>query len=117
MAGLVLMYGMCTGLCFGFYLIGDRNLDFWSASRESFAMVRDSFFPFLGLVVVAALAAHAGLLLCGIGIIFTAPFFFCVTAVAYRDTLAQMASEVAVDAEPVPAEENASDDPGTPPSV
>lgn len=119
-AGFALMLCLSTALTFGYFLMGDRGLDFWSASKESFAMVRDSFLPFLGLVTVAGLIADAGMLLCGIGMFFTIPVFFCVMAVAYRETLAQLAGPPAEEAEVAP-EETVSpeevDEPNAPPSA
>ena len=74
-----------TILMFGLFLIVDRKMEFWPASMLSLNVVKPNFFPFLGLLVVAVLIGHIGVIACGIGIIVTMPLTVCILAVAYRN--------------------------------
>ncbi len=83
--GLLFAYGLGTVVMFGIFLITERKLDVVPAVTTSFETVKDYFWPFLGLYVVTCLLSSIGLILCGIGVIFTAPIMACVLGVAYRD--------------------------------
>ena len=48
------------------------------------AIVKQNFFPFLGLAIVAGAIGMAGVIACGIGIFATIPAMLCIMAVAYR---------------------------------
>ena len=74
--------GAC--LMFAIFLIVDKQMDFWPASMESFNMVKMDFWPFLGFSIVASILGYIGIILFGIGIIFTLPIYFCIITVAYR---------------------------------
>lgn len=69
---------------FAIFLIVDRGLDFWPAIAASYAIVRDRFWPMLGLVAVGGIVGAAGFAVCCIGILVTLPYPVCVAAVAYR---------------------------------
>jgi hypothetical protein len=71
-------------LMFGPFLIVDKQMDFWSASVESFNMVKTNFWPFLALALVAGIIGSIGQIACGIGVIFTLPIQVCILTVAYR---------------------------------
>ena len=73
-----------TFVMFALPLIVDRKLDFWAASMRSVEIVKQLFWPLLGLHVLVSIIAFAGVILCGIGTIFTAPLAFCVLIVVYR---------------------------------
>ncbi len=77
-----------TSLMFGLFLIVDQKMDFWTASKASFAMVQPSFFPFLGLFFVAGLLGQIGSVACGVGVVLTMPFFYTILGVAYSDVFA-----------------------------
>lgn len=73
-----------TLLMFGLFLIVDKKMEFWPASMLSLNVVKPNFFPFLGLLVVAVLLGHIGMIACLIGVIITMPITICILAVAYR---------------------------------
>lgn len=72
-------------LMFGLYLIVDRKMDFWPASMASIEKVKEDFFPYLGLSLVAAIIGEIGTIACGIGVFATMPIYFTILAVTYRD--------------------------------
>jgi hypothetical protein len=72
-------------LMFGLFLIVDRKMDFWPASMASIEKVKPTFFPYLGLAVVAGVIGQIGALACGIGVFVTLPIYFAILAVVYRD--------------------------------
>ncbi|MDO9542910.1 MAG: hypothetical protein Q7J98_11395 [Kiritimatiellia bacterium] len=74
-----------TFVMFGLFLIVDRKMNFWPASMASINLVKTNFFPFAGLMIVAGVLGHIGVLACGIGIIITVPITVCIIAAAYRD--------------------------------
>lgn len=92
---------VATAVMFGLLLIVDKKMDFWPAAQASYSMVKSNFWPYFGLLVVASLIAQAGMLLCFVGIVITAPLYFTILAVAYRafDGPAEPANEL-----PSPAE-------------
>jgi hypothetical protein len=103
-------------LMFGLFLIVDRKMDFWPASMASFEKVKPTFFPYLGLAVVAGVIGQIGALACGIGAAITMPIYFAIIAVAYRDVFgngtAAPAREVRPPAPPeAPVEPTVSDQP------
>jgi len=88
---LSLFAGMCVA--FFFYLmwvfttmlIIDKGMPFWPAmelSRKVFFRAPGSIF---GLVFLAGLAGFSGVLLCGIGVLLTAPITFGAIVYAYKD--------------------------------
>ncbi len=140
-ACLILMFIPCIGtllilgltfagmafLMFGLYLIVDQNMDFWPASMASIEKVKTDFFPYLGLALVAAIIGEIGTIACGIGVFITAPIYFTILAVTYRDVFGEAAqppaappkeidSPEATASEPPPAPEapDAPDTPDTP---
>ena len=80
---------------FGLYLIVDRKMDFWEASMASIEKVKTDFFPYLGLSLVAAIIGEIGSLACGIGVFATAPIYFTILAVTYRDVFDEAAQQPA----------------------
>lgn len=76
---------ICTLVVFAMFLIVDRKMSFWPASLASINMVKSNFFPFAGLVIVAAVLGNVGSLACCVGALVTMPFAACILAVAYRD--------------------------------
>ncbi len=74
-----------TLVSFALFLIVDKNLSFWDASKASFQLVLANFLPILGLLLVAGILASIGGILCGVGAILTAPIQVCIMAVAYRE--------------------------------
>ena len=113
---IALSLAASVSLMFGIFLIADKKLDFWTAAQESYYMVRNNIWSFLGFCIVVGVLAQIGAVVCCIGIFFTAPIATCVMAVAYRDVFSDMESveEVAPATEPVPqAEEPATEAPSS----
>ena len=84
LAALFFAYAAQALLMFGPFLIVDRNMDFWAASKTSYHMVRTNFWPFLSVSAVAGVIGSIGALFFGIGIVITAPIQACIMAVAYE---------------------------------
>jgi len=74
-----------TLVMFGLYLIVDRKMSFWPASMASINLVKNNFFPFAGLMIVAGAFGYIGAFACGVGVLITLPLTTCIIAVAYRD--------------------------------
>jgi len=91
--GTLLLLGLAFSgmafLMFGLYLIVDQDMDFWTASMTSFEKVKTDFFPYLGLSLVAAIIGEIGSIACGIGVFATAPIYFTILAVTYRDVFGE----------------------------
>jgi len=66
-------------------LVIDKRLDFWSAMELSRRMVAKHWFKVFGFFLVLMLMNLAGLLVCGIGVFFTAPIALAATVFAYED--------------------------------
>jgi hypothetical protein len=72
-------------LAFGPFLIADRGMDFWSASRASIETVRSRFMDLIGILTIALVLGGLGGLFCLIGWVLTAPLTACLLAQVYRD--------------------------------
>src|SRR6266571_1825278 len=66
-------------------LVIDKRLDFWSAMELSRRMVTKHWFKVFGFFLVLLVMNLAGLLVCGIGVFFTAPIALAATVFAYED--------------------------------
>lgn len=101
-AGLLLFPLVMFSMC----LIVDQKMEFWPAIQASFEKAKAEYVSLLVLWLVASLIAAAGLILCGIGVVLTAPFSAIVTVVAYRHFFEGPASEPVpvVDAVPTPSQ-------------
>jgi uncharacterized membrane protein len=75
-------------LMFGLFLIVDKGMDFWPASMASIEKIKPTFFPYLGLALVAGIIGQIGALACGIGAFATMPIYFTIIAATYRDVFA-----------------------------
>ena len=79
LAGLVCFIPMVylqTNWIFTLPLIMDQGMDFWPAMQASWKVVRKHWWHAFGLTILAALIGALGLLLCCVGVVFTAPLFF-----------------------------------------
>lgn len=90
--GLVVSLVVGAAFMFSVWLLAERKCDFVMALKESWAMVRTNFWPFLGFNVVAGVLSMVGIIACFVGIIATLPLAFCLLAVAYRDVFAPTAA-------------------------
>jgi hypothetical protein len=70
---------------FAFPLIMDKGLEFWPAMQLSRKVVWKNLGGMLMLCVLSGLVMFAGLLACGIGILFAAPLVFGAFAYTYED--------------------------------
>lgn len=77
--------GVPTLTMFTLFNIVDRNLDVVPAIQASVDLVKQNFWIFLGLYIVASVISSLGAIACFIGIVLTAPMMSCMLAVAYRD--------------------------------
>ncbi len=68
---------------YGFYVI-DRNMAPSEALSASFGLVRDNFGKVFLVILVAFVINFIGALLCGIGLLVTAPICWIILAYAYR---------------------------------
>ncbi len=84
LVGMVAPTLLAPLVMFSMFLIIDKKLEFWPAIKTSFEKAKTEYVSLLVLSLVAGLISAAGLLLCGIGVILTAPFGAVVSAVAYR---------------------------------
>jgi uncharacterized membrane protein len=82
---ICLAFAASTFLMFGLFLIVEKKMDFWPASMASIDKVKPTFFPYLGLAVVAGIIGNIGSLACGIGAFATMPLYFTIISVVYRD--------------------------------
>ena len=80
---------------FAMTLIVDKKMEFWPAIMASFEKAKTEYVPLLVLTLLASLISAAGLILCGIGVILTAPFGGIVAVVAYRHLFENGAAEAA----------------------
>lgn len=81
---IVVTYILSTLTIFTIFFIAEDRMDFWPAIVRSYNIVKDNFFVFFLIVLVAGIISSAGMLACCIGMIFTVPFYYCVLAVVYR---------------------------------
>ncbi|MFH1137734.1 MAG: hypothetical protein V1816_16830 [Pseudomonadota bacterium] len=72
-------------LMFGLFLIVDKEIEFWPASKMSIETVKAQFAPFLALALVIGVLGWLGMLALGVGIFVTLPFAICILTVAYLD--------------------------------
>ncbi|NCA83423.1 MAG: hypothetical protein EOM72_11885 [Opitutae bacterium] len=69
---------------FAMALLVDRKMDFWPALMASFEKAKTEYVSLLVVCLLGHLISMAGALLCGVGVILTAPFSAIVSVVAYR---------------------------------
>jgi hypothetical protein len=82
---LFFVYAAQAFLMFGLYLIVDKQMNFWPASRESIHTVKTNFWPFFGLAAIASIIGSIGALAFGIGVVLTIPIQICILTVAYQE--------------------------------
>ncbi|MCA1809731.1 MAG: hypothetical protein ABR497_10535 [Kiritimatiellia bacterium] len=68
-------------------LIVDKRMDFWPAAQAAFQALKSAFLPLVLAVLVTIIASSIGGLVCGIGILVTAPMYWCMMVLIYRDML------------------------------
>jgi len=110
LASICLFFIAGAFLMFGLFLIVDKEIDFWSASIESFNKVKTNFWPFLGLSVVAGIIGFIGVIACVIGLVFTYPIYFCILTVAYREVFGGVETPTKAEEE-IPKDAETGDEP------
>ena len=68
---------------FTYQFIVFGNMEFWDAMEASRKMVTKNWFPVFGLLIVLGLINFLGLIMLGIGILFTIPLTYCVLYVVF----------------------------------
>jgi uncharacterized membrane protein len=71
-------------LSFTTLLVLDRRIEFWPAIKLSWQRTGMHFWSCLGTAMLTGIVVAAGVLLCGIGLLFTMPIGFACYAVAYQ---------------------------------
>lgn len=82
--GPILAIAASTLMMFAMFNLVDKKMSVVDALKASIMRVKEGFFPFLGLFIVATAIGGAGSLLCGIGSLATMPIMFCILTAAYR---------------------------------
>jgi uncharacterized membrane protein len=72
-------------LMFVLPLIADGRMSGTDAVRTSWGALRGQSWIAFAFTFVASFVAGLGFLLCGVGVLFTAPIYFVATAILYRD--------------------------------
>ena len=81
------------------YLVQDQDASIGEAINVPFKLLKEkSFWTVILVVFVAGLIAAVGVLACGIGALFTAPFSVCMIAAAYEECYGKPAQGISVDA-------------------
>lgn len=90
----LVMFAMC--------LVVDRKMDFWPAIQASYEKAKDDYVPLLLLSLLSGVVVGVGALLCGVGVILTAPMGAAITVVAYRHLFEESGAMPAMEAPPIP---------------
>ena len=88
MAALLLFPLVMFAMC----LVVDKKMEFWPAIMASFEKAKGEYLSLLVLWLLASLISSAGAILCGVGVILTAPFSSIVCVVAYRHLFEEAAA-------------------------
>lgn len=94
-SALVILLGFVLLIVPGIYLLVAFSManmfvlflgyDYWSAMEWSRKIITKQWWMFLGFLLVLGMINIAGLLFCGIGVIFTAPASMCMLFCAFED--------------------------------
>ncbi|GAB4229366.1 MAG: hypothetical protein Kow0049_10790 [Stanieria sp.] len=79
--GLYLAIAYVFGLCF----VIEKNFGFWSALETSRKIITKKWFAFFGFVLLLGLLNLGGLLVLGVGLLFTIPLTVCTIVAAFED--------------------------------
>jgi hypothetical protein len=74
-----------VGYVFALPLVIDKKMEFWTAMEVSRRLVHKHWWSMLALVIVLALVAFAGFLLCGVGALITIPVSSAAFLYVYED--------------------------------
>jgi uncharacterized membrane protein len=82
---LVPLFYLTTCWAFTLPLIIDKDMDFWTAMKTSYKMVKKHWWQVFALILLVGLINVAGVCLCCVGIIFTAPIAFATLMIGYEN--------------------------------
>ena len=90
----LVMFAMC--------LVVDKKMEFWPAIMASFEKAKGEYVSLLVLFLLASLISSAGAILCGVGVILTAPFSSIICVVAYRHLFEEATATPILEATAIP---------------
>jgi uncharacterized membrane protein len=76
---------LAVGYVFALPLVIDKKMEFWPAMEVSRRVVHEHWFSIFALVIVLALVAFCGFLLCGVGALITVPIAHAAFMYVYED--------------------------------
>ena len=76
---------LAVGYVFALPLAVDKKMEFWTAMEVSRRVVHEQWWSTFGLVIVLALVALAGFLVCGVGAVITIPVASAALMFVYED--------------------------------
>lgn len=76
---------LAVGYVFALPLVIDKKLEFWTAMEVSRRVVHEHWWSVFALLIVLALVAGAGFLLCGVGALITIPLASAALMYVYED--------------------------------
>jgi hypothetical protein len=76
---------LAVGYVFALPLVIDKKMEFWPAMEVSRRVVHENWFSIFALVIVLALVAFCGFLLCGVGALITVPISHAAFMYVYED--------------------------------
>ena len=83
---------LAVGYVFALPLVVDKKMEFWTAMEVSRRVVHEHWWSVFALVIVLALVALAGFLLCGVGALITIPVSSAALMYAYEDLFGTQAA-------------------------
>lgn len=81
---------LAVGYAFALPLVVDKRLEFWTAMEVSRRVVHRQWWTMFGLAIVAGLIVIGGVLLCLVGVLFTAPIAIAAMMYAYDDVFGRV---------------------------
>jgi uncharacterized membrane protein len=76
---------LAVGYVFALPLVVDKQMDFWPAMEVSRLVVHEHWWSIFALVIVLALVVLAGALVCGVGVLVSAPLATAAFMYVYED--------------------------------
>ncbi|WP_338429999.1 hypothetical protein [Synechococcus elongatus] len=76
---------LSVGYLFAIPLVAERQFEPWQALEFSRKLITQQWFAFFGFLIVLTLINIAGIIPCGLGLLFTIPWSVCAIAAAYED--------------------------------
>ena len=76
---------LVVGYTFALPLVIDKRLEFWTAMEVSRRVVHEHWWSMFALLIVLALLAFAGFLVCGVGAVITVPVASAALMFVYED--------------------------------